>query len=174
MISHQKPWNPGWQQDCKLGSFMFLFLKETFFEKSKMKQKTKVRNLHARKWIWTLALYTKTNSKWMQHINVSTKTIKLFEENTEDNFHDIEFGSKTLMLGKIEGRRRRGWQDEMVGWHHQFNGHEFAQAPGDGEAWCAAVFGVTKSWTWLSDCTTTTVENGLAVPQKIKNKHHMI
>ena len=44
----------------------------------------------------------------MQHINVSDKTIKLFEENTEDNFHDIEFGSKTLMLGKIEGRRRRG------------------------------------------------------------------
>ena len=25
---------------------------------------------------------------------------------------------KTLMLGKIEGRRRRGQQDEMVGWHH--------------------------------------------------------
>ena len=25
---------------------------------------------------------------------------------------------KTLMLGKIEGRRKRGWQDEMVGWHH--------------------------------------------------------
>ena len=32
---------------------------------------------------------------------------------------------KSLMLGKIEGRRRRGWQDEMVGWHHQLNGHEF-------------------------------------------------
>ena len=32
---------------------------------------------------------------------------------------------KTLMLGKIEGRRRRGWQDEMVGWHHRLNGHEF-------------------------------------------------
>ena len=31
---------------------------------------------------------------------------------------------KTLMLGKIEGRRRRGWQD-MVGWHHRLNGHEF-------------------------------------------------
>ena len=30
---------------------------------------------------------------------------------------------KTLMLGKIEDRRRRGQQ--MVGWHHQFNGHEF-------------------------------------------------
>ena len=30
---------------------------------------------------------------------------------------------KTLMLGKIEGRRRRGWQ--MVGWHHWLNGHGF-------------------------------------------------
>ena len=30
---------------------------------------------------------------------------------------------KTLMLGKIEGRRGRGPEDEMVGWHHQLNGH---------------------------------------------------
>ena len=39
---------------------------------------------------------------------------------------------KTLMLGKTEGRRR-GQQDEMVVWHHQLKGHEFEQAPGDGE-----------------------------------------
>ena len=33
---------------------------------------------------------------------------------------------KTLMLGKIEARKRRGRQeDEMVGWHHRLNGHEF-------------------------------------------------
>ena len=32
---------------------------------------------------------------------------------------------KTLMLGKIEGRRRRGLQWMMVGWHHQLNGDEF-------------------------------------------------
>ena len=34
---------------------------------------------------------------------------------------------KTLMLGKIEGGRRRAslTEDAMVGWHHQFNGHEF-------------------------------------------------
>ena len=38
---------------------------------------------------------------------------------------------KILMLRKIEGRRRRGQQ--MVGWHHQLIGHEFEQAPGDGE-----------------------------------------
>ena len=40
---------------------------------------------------------------------------------------------KTLMLGKIEGRRRRGQEDEMVGWHHQLNGHEFEQSPGVGD-----------------------------------------
>ena len=41
---------------------------------------------------------------------------------------------KSLMLRKIEGRKRRGMTEgEMVGWHHQLNGHEFEQAPGDGE-----------------------------------------
>ena len=44
-------------------------------------------------------------------------------------------------------------EDEMVGWHHRLDGHEFEQAPGVGgrEAWCAAVHGVTKSRTRLSD-----------------------
>ena len=32
---------------------------------------------------------------------------------------------KTLLLGKIESRRRRGQQDKVVGSHHQLNGHEF-------------------------------------------------
>ena len=33
---------------------------------------------------------------------------------------------KTLMLGRIDGRRRRGGEeDEIVGWHHRLNGHEF-------------------------------------------------
>ena len=37
------------------------------------------------------------------------------------------------MLGKIEGRRRRGMtEDEMVRWHHQLDGHEFEQARGVG------------------------------------------
>ena len=61
---------------------------------------------------------------------------------------------KILMLGKIKGRRRRGQQNEMVEWHHRLNGHEFEQAPGDGdvqEAWHAAVHGVTKSQTQLSN-----------------------
>ena len=38
---------------------------------------------------------------------------------------------KTLMLGKIEGGRRRGQQDEVIREHHQFNGHEFEETLGD-------------------------------------------
>ena len=37
---------------------------------------------------------------------------------------------KTLMLRKIESGRRRGQQDEMVGWHHRVDGHEFEKAHG--------------------------------------------
>ena len=32
---------------------------------------------------------------------------------------------KTLMLGKIEGRRKGTTEDEMFGWHHRLNGHGF-------------------------------------------------
>ena len=49
-------------------------------------------------------------------------------------------------------------ENEMVGWHHRLNEHEFEQTPGVGdyrEAWRAAVHGVTKSWTRLSDFTFT-------------------
>ena len=45
----------------------------------------------------------------------------------------IDSLQKTLMLGGIEGGRRRGQEDEMAGWHHQYNGHEFEQAPGVGD-----------------------------------------
>ena len=40
-------------------------------------------------------------------------------------------------------------EDEMVGWYHRLDGHEFEQAAG--VAWPAAVHGVTKSQTRLSD-----------------------
>ena len=40
---------------------------------------------------------------------------------------------KTLMLGGIGGRRRRGRQDEMAGWHHWLDGREFEWTPGVGD-----------------------------------------
>ena len=40
---------------------------------------------------------------------------------------------KALMLGTIEGGRRRGRKDEMVGWHHRLNGREFEPASGVGD-----------------------------------------
>ena len=45
-------------------------------------------------------------------------------------------------------------EDEMVGWHHRLSGHEFESTLGVGDGqggWRAAVHGVTKSWTRLSD-----------------------
>ena len=60
---------------------------------------------------------------------------------------------KTLVLGKIEGRRKRGWQ--RIRWLDRLNEHEFVQTQGDGEG--QGSHGVAKSQTQLSDWTTTTV-----------------
>ena len=62
---------------------------------------------------------------------------------------------KTLMLGKIEGRRKRGWQ--RMRWLHGFTDSigmslsKLQELVIDREAWRAAVHEVTKSWTRLSD-----------------------
>ena len=73
-----------------------------------------------------------------------------------------KFTGKDPDVGKDWRQKKATTEDEVVGWHHQLDGHEFEQLwemVKDREAWRAAVHGVTKSQTQLSNWTTTAISS---------------
>ena len=69
--------------------------------------------------------------------------------------HYCQLIGKDPDAGRDWGQEEKGvTEDEIVGWHHQQNGHGSEQTLGDSErhgSLGAVVHGVTKSWTWLSN-----------------------
>ena len=81
--------------------------------------------------------------------------LKLKLQNFGRSLRRVDSLEKTLMLGKTEGRRRRGqqrmrWLDSITN-TMGMSLNELQEMVKDRKTWCAAVHGVTKSWTRMND-----------------------
>ena len=101
-------------------------------------KKAEYRETHAFElWYWRLLrvpwMAKRSNQSILKEINPEYSLKRLMLKLKLQYFGHLmqraDSSEKTLMLG----RRGIGWQNEMVRWHHQLNGHEFEQALGDNE-----------------------------------------
>ena len=132
-LDHKKGWAP------KNWCFRTVVLDKTLESPLDSKEIKPVNPKGNQLWIFTGRLVLKLKLQYFGHLMPKADSLE-----------------KTLMLGKIEGRRRRT-EDEVVRRHHWLDGHEFEKTPGDGEGQgslaCCSPWGRKESDTaeWLNN-----------------------
>ena len=105
---------------------------------------------------WDCKEIKTANPKGNQHLIFTGRLmLKLIHQHFGHPMQRADSLEKTLMLGKIEGKRRKWWQ--RMRWLDNITDSMDVNLSKDSGAWCAAVHGVEQSWTQLNNWTTTRI-----------------